>query len=87
MTYTLKIDRGRADHEQLMTVVRKVVDTGYPHSNATDEHGIPHCTYTYIFIILFWHLINWVFTSFSRGKDVFQRTPVHVSTCLAYGAS
>ena len=42
--YKRKTDRGRADHEQIMTAVRKVVDTGLPCRNVADEHGIPHCT-------------------------------------------
>ena len=42
--YKHKTDRGRADHEQIMTAVRKVVDTGLPCRNVADEHGIPHCT-------------------------------------------
>ncbi|KAI0216847.1 Carbohydrate sulfotransferase 1 [Lamellibrachia satsuma] len=42
--YKRKTDQGRADHEQIMTAVRKVVDTGLPCRNVADEHGIPHCT-------------------------------------------
>ena len=42
--YKRKTDRGRADHEQIMTAVRKVVDTGLPCRYVADEHGIPHCT-------------------------------------------
>ena len=42
--YKRKTDRGRADHEQIMTAVRKVDDTGLPCRNVTYEHGILHCT-------------------------------------------
>ena len=43
-TYKRKTERGRADHETIMTAVRKVVETGRPCWSVADEHDIPHCT-------------------------------------------
>ena len=42
-TYKRKTERGRADHETIVTAVRKVVETGRPCRSVADEH-IPHCT-------------------------------------------
>ena len=43
-TYKRKTERGRANHETIMTAVRKVVETGRPCRSVADEHDIPHCT-------------------------------------------
>ena len=44
MTYKRKTERDRADHEQIMTVVWKVVETGRTCRSVADEYDIPHCT-------------------------------------------